>query len=361
MTKEILISYYKYSNLFGETIMKKVLGTLSDFITLPFLWIKDRPVLYRGKNVTIVAFGIFAALDAIAVGIITIYYLYIKGYNLGLRFFVMLLVMGICAWFFAKFLHILALGKKFWSDPRKYLSETGFYVQGGIVGAILGSALTASVSGIPLFALWDAMAWGALLGQFFGRLGCFNYGCCWGKETHDHQHGTSYHNPEVKVLRMHPELNSKKLYPTQLYTAYLHLISFITVALFIPRPLPGGLIASLFLIYHGLSRILLEGLRHDIYFDHKRNWITFSMSLFTIVTGLALWFIRPIISSEFAISRDLLYSMNLKSLVEMFRMNALSWIFPLGLGIMIFSGYGIHGKILGTFPWSARNKISIKG
>lgn len=89
--------------------------------------------------------------------------------------------------------YLIALGKKFYNNPKKYLLETGFYFQGGIVGAVLWSVLYASVTNIPLSFIWDGLCFGTLLGQFFGRIGCFNYGCCYGKPTTS-RWGVTYSN-----------------------------------------------------------------------------------------------------------------------------------------------------------------------
>lgn len=224
--------------------------------------VQDHPVLYAGNQINIVYFGIFSALNAMAILTSFFYYLYIHGCSVSASSCYMLPIGGLMVWAGARLMHLLALGKKFFNNPKKYLFETGFYFQGGIVGAVLWSILYASVVDIPLSFIWDGLCFGTLLGQFFGRIGCFNYGCCYGKTTSS-RWGVVYTNLQSKILRLHPELKGVRVHPVQLYKSGMNLIAFGVILWLILYNLPNGVITISFLIYHGVTRIVMEWFRAD--------------------------------------------------------------------------------------------------
>jgi prolipoprotein diacylglyceryltransferase len=190
--------------------------------------LKDHPVLHRSRRLTLVGFGIFAALDAVACALVCYYYLHLKGVTIDWPLAAMMPVCCLLTLCGAKTFHWIALGKKFFANPRKYLGETGYYEHGGIIGAACWVFLVAALFKLPTLLLADAMCWGALLGQFFGRLGCFNYGCCFGKPT-SLPLGIRYTNRDSKILRWRPELHCVPVHPTQLYAAGANLPMFFIV------------------------------------------------------------------------------------------------------------------------------------
>lgn len=321
----------------------------------PFLPLKDHPIIYQGKRFTLVGYGVFAVFDALSIFLLTMLYLGLQGRPLSTELVLLFPVMALGIWLGSRVMHLAALGRKLLNNPLKYLTETGFYVQGGIVGALVSSALLAGAMGVGVIELWDGLGWGALLGLFFGRLGCFNYGCCYGRQTGDAT-GVCYHNSQVKMLRMHPELRGVHVHPSQLYTALSHLTAFVvaTVALSLVA-LPNGALTVFFLVYHGISRLVIERFRGDVFFTEGRNWATFRTAGLFILSGSAvLLFGEGVLTSFGAVPAG-------ARILELSTLTALAsapWLLPSAviLSALVFLGFGVHGRKLGTFPWSPASR-----
>ncbi len=332
---------------------------LSRLITLPFLFLKDRPVIYRGRSVTFVGYGLFAALNALAIVSLTSLYLFTRGHEVTPGMLLIFPLIGAGTWTGSKLMHLLALGRKFFSKPRKYLFETGFYVQGGIMGALASSAIGAQVLGLDMVLLWDGLGWSTLLGLFFGRLGCFNYGCCFGRSTSSGEGGVCYHNREVKILRLKPELAGRSVHPTQLYTALLHLTVFAGVTAAIAAGLmPNGSIAAGFLIYHGASRLLIERYRSDIHHHEGRNWTTFRSAGAMVLLGIAMFSLGPRLVEGFGQITPAARALGPGTMLSMLASHPALLLSFAAVLVMVLVGYGFHGPKLGTFPWSPGNQVA---
>lgn len=327
--------------------MKTIL-TIMYYITKPLHGLNKQPILYKRDGLHLVKFGLFAAYDAIAIAFFTAYYLYIRGVTFPL---ISLVSLPIYIWLFSRLFHLLSLGKKFINNPYKYIKQTGFYVHGGVIGTFLWALNITILYEIPLKYLLDGFFWGAALGQFFGRLGCYNYGCCYGKLTSNH--GIRYKNSNSKILRLHPELINKNVHPTQLYTALLNLIMFILICLMIQFRVKPGIITSTTLIYHGLIRVSIETIRGDIYFHNRRNTITLLSSSLIILLGVAILLISTINNSN--------YYSNELSMTGFILTTPTLLPTLVSILLIVFIGYGVHGGNLGEFPELFRKKRSYKG
>lgn len=66
----------------------------------------------------------------------------------------------------------------------------GLEYYGGLIGALLGSAVYVAIKRVSLRMYFDIMIPGAAWGLAFGRMGCLLNGCCWGGvavDSHGHQ------------------------------------------------------------------------------------------------------------------------------------------------------------------------------
>ncbi len=60
------------------------------------------------------------------------------------------------------------------------LTEGGLVIYGGMVGGLLAGLLYCVLYRLPVLSFADLITPGFLLGQAFGRIGCFLNGCCFG-------------------------------------------------------------------------------------------------------------------------------------------------------------------------------------
>lgn len=330
--------------------MKRAFFNLIFKLTIPFQFLNKTPVLFKGKNIQVVNFGFFAAFEGVIVSIIFYYYLYLKGIHLDSKLFFASMFILLLVWTGARIFHLIASYKDLFSNPRKVLFQTGFYVQGGIIGGFIGCILLKKWTDINLVVALDGLTWGSLLGQFLGRLGCYNYGCCYGKVA-SHRHGIIYNNTDAKVLRWRPDLKNIPLHPSQIYTALLHLAFFFIFLFLIKSGIPDGVIMVLFLFYHGLSRIMLENIREDlIVAKNRKRFFTQNTAYLTIITGIVILSIGKLITPNFLVRTPFVNELSFISFVELFSMFPLIYIMLFLTFTFLFISYGIHGKILGTFP-----------
>ncbi len=324
------------------------LRPLSRALWEPMRFLKDHPVLFRSKTVTIVGFGVFASLETMVMLLFFGWFLSLHGVSPLVISFSLYLLGGVLVWGGAKVFHWVALGKKFWKNPVKYIKETGFYMQGGVIGATLWLIVVARETGISFSLLADALCWGGLIGQVIGRLGCFNYGCCFGKPV-TRGPGVSYMNADSKIVRWKPQLRGVRVHPTQLYLAGLHLILFVAIWVMLPK-LPVGFVFIAFLIWHGVTRMVVEQVRFDLIHHEGRNWTTWYTAILMALSSGVLALILHFIDNDF------LQLLPLTTTVSPFAtITFLSMVPPftgviMAVGLLIFLGYGIHGNRLGTFP-----------
>ena len=241
-----------------------------------------------------------------------------------------------------KIIYFLALGKKFFLSPKIYLNETTMYNQGGLFGVVISSAAIAYFKHIDLLIMFDAMVLGSSFGLFLGRLGCYNYGCCFGIPTSNPIHVT-YHPSCSKIIRTNPELRGVPLVPAQLYTAWFDLFLFIVSVAIAFIHQGNGLVTLTFIFFFNGFRVLIQKFR----FVEKSDLAEFSMiAMFYFLTGLILWIILFLAGGGIVL-RPFQIPFTLKSWVH-FVVRTDVMLSLLITGTISFIFYGVHGKELGT-------------
>ena len=102
---------------------------------------------------------------------------------------------------------------------------------------------------------------GIALGHFFGRLGCFAAGCCFGRPALDFPLGIKFTSQYAHTHTGVP-LNTA-LYPTQLFEAGLNLLNFIILMTVFYRKKFNGQVILLYLFNYSLIRFVIEYFRGD--------------------------------------------------------------------------------------------------
>lgn len=151
---------------------------------------------------------------------------------------------------------------KFWNGGLTYY--------GGLIGAIGIGVAFLRREGFPLGPASDIVGVVVPLGIFFGRLGCFFGGCCFGLVT-EHPFGLKFpafsaasekHFREGILHAKH--LESLPVHPTQLYEAIGCLaISALLAIWVLPRKRFHGQVLLAFLGLYAVLRFGLEYLRDD--------------------------------------------------------------------------------------------------
>ncbi len=165
----------------------------------------------------------------------------------------------------SKLLLLIVDSHYYLSNPKEiiYLLRAGGVFYGGLIGGTLTALFLLRKYKLPLLKLGDILSPHLALAQFFGRLGCFSAGCCYGKECHSGNFCVTFTDKFAHSVTGVP-LNIP-LIPIQLINALNVLTIFIVLrfVLYKRKKFDGQVFLSYFLIY-SITRGLLEFLRGDI-------------------------------------------------------------------------------------------------
>ncbi|HEU4384913.1 MAG TPA: prolipoprotein diacylglyceryl transferase [Anaeromyxobacteraceae bacterium] len=155
--------------------------------------------------------------------------------------------------------------------------EGGLVFYGGFIASVLTAWWYMRRRNMPFLAYADTMIPSVALGHFFGRLGCFSAGCCWGQVSHAHVPWLAEFPPESLAYQsfaaradpskyLAPDrLHTLPLHPTQLYEASGELLLFfVLVALIRPRKRFHGQVLATWLMAYAVLRTVVETFRGDV-------------------------------------------------------------------------------------------------
>ncbi len=217
------------------------------------------PILIRLGNLNIYAYGFFVILG-FAVGTLLAIWrakrqgIYVPFERLVDLFFYSVLsaIAG------SRILYVLINFDSYRKNPFKIfdLSEGGLVFYGGLLLAIGISILYMKRHKMPLWRLADLVSPSIALGLFFGRLGCFSAGCCYGRET-SLPWAVVFKDPNSLAPLNVP------LHPVQLYEAGMALFLFSFLILWESRKGFEGEIFWLLILLYSIGRFFIEFLRGD--------------------------------------------------------------------------------------------------
>jgi phosphatidylglycerol:prolipoprotein diacylglycerol transferase len=175
--------------------------------------------------------------------------------------------------------------------------EAGLAFHGAILTVLPFTWLYCRWHKLPALAFLDLCLPSLIAGQAFGRIGCFLFGCCYGKPTdlpwavHFPMSAPAY-EAEVRDHLLPPNaVCSLGVHPTQLYAAAGAWLVAAFLYSYWPRRRYDGQIMSLMLIMAGSTRFLEELLRADEPAAFAAApWLTTShwLALAVIIAGFVL-------------------------------------------------------------------------
>lgn len=188
----------------------------------------------------------------------------------------------VCGFLGARLLYILVNFFDFLREPMAYVFTTaGFVFFGGFVSAIFFIYIFCKLKAVNVWHFLDIASPASALAHAFGRLGCFFYGCCYGKVSDGpiclifpHNSPAGHHGHAV--------------IPTQLIEAGLLFSLFTFLSLMRKKHKHSLLIPAWYLLIYALIRFAVELLRGDprgIYFGLSTSqWF----SLVAFICGILL-------------------------------------------------------------------------
>ncbi len=170
-----------------------------------------------------------------------------------------------------------------WSRIGKMFAiwEGGLVFYGAFLSSIPWCFYYCRKNKLPVIPFVDACVPGLIIGQAFGRIGCFMTGCCYGRVCDYLPWAVqfpgrppaapgelSFGAPAFEAqLRLHQitqyNLASLKVHPTQLYASLAGFLTYAFLMAYWPRRKYDGQILALTLIMAGTTRFFEELLRND--------------------------------------------------------------------------------------------------
>ena len=243
------------------------------------------PILFRLGSITFYTYGFFIALGAVLAAL----YMWQQGKKrYGMTFdqanalFLLLIFAGVIG---GKSFLIFEDPALYLSHPSEFFSKNGFVFYGSLLTAIPVMLLYFKKNKIPVAGMLDVMAAVTCIVHGFGRIGCFNAGCCYGKPTQSFL-GVVFTDPACQAQPLFVALH-----PTQLYEASsVFLILIILLVIDRGEKFDGQVFVS-YLILYAIVRGVIEIFRGDL----QRGFIikdVLSYSQFTsaIVVVVAIYF-----------------------------------------------------------------------
>lgn len=143
-------------------------------------------------------------------------------------------------------------------QPDGTVGLNGLVFLGGVIGGVLAGLWYVLYHRLPPWPIADSIAPGLAVGLFFGRIGCFLNGCCFGRSC---DLPWAVHFPADSSAAL---LNGQQaLHPTQLYAAGYALLIFGLITIADRYRPPQGYLAALFLIFYGISRFTIDFFRYQ--------------------------------------------------------------------------------------------------
>lgn len=142
----------------------------------------------------------------------------------------------------------------FWNFIGLFYGGSVYY--GGLVGIIVATIIYTKARKLNFGEYSDIVAVGIPLFHFFGRIGCFLAGCCYGVEW---EHGVTYHNAIVE------EANGVARLPVQLIESGLNLLLFLFLLYLCLKSKCKDRLLPIYLIVYPTYRFILEFFRGDSY------------------------------------------------------------------------------------------------
>ena len=193
----------------------------------------------------------------------------------------------------SRLLYVILDPQPFLQHPLKFFAlwEGGLDFQGGVFLAFALAFYYIRRHQLPWRPTLDALALGVPVGQFFGRIGCFMAGCCYGTPSHL-PWAVTFTHPQTLCPVKEP------LHPAQLYEAFLALGIFGLLSILKTRKRFDGQVLLAYFFLAGLARFVVEFFRNPgdyrgpVWFGWMPLTQFIALALAVVSGGLMLYFAR---------------------------------------------------------------------
>lgn len=165
----------------------------------------------------------------------------------------------------------------------------GSVFYGGLIGAIAVFFIYTKIKKLDFGEYSDIGGMSIPLFHFFGRLGCFFSGCCYGVEA---KYGIAYRHAIV------PSANGVTRFPVQLVEAGLNLLLFFLLFYLYRKGKANHKILAVYLLIYPVYRFILEFFRGDSYRGFLLGLSTSQLISIFVFAFAVIWLIVSKIRSN---------------------------------------------------------------
>ena len=248
------------------------------------------PILIHVGPLTIASYGFLFALGVLLGVLLALRLARRAGLDLGVFvdfiFWVMLLsLLGAKLWLLASNLGYYLR----FPGEMKYLLTSGGSFYGGLIFGAVFAVWFIRRHRLSYRLLGDIVAPGLALGHFFGRLGCFAAGCCWGREAAHFPLSAVFTDLKANAITGVPLY--VPLYPTQVMEAALNLANFLFLFFLYRRRRFKGQVLAAYMLNYSLIRFAVEYFRGDpdrgyVIGGMDRPWTSLSVPQLVSIAGV---------------------------------------------------------------------------
>lgn len=185
----------------------------------------------------------------------------------------------------------IATGGSFWKNVWDTIVNVvsiwngGLAIFGGILAGFATAIVVARKKRIHLPVLLDILSPSVMIGQIIGRWGNFMNAEAYGSET-----TVPWRMGIKRISADGLYTQSIEVHPTFLYESLWNLIGFILIAIFYKKKKFNGQIFYFYMIWYGLGRAFIEGLRSDSLYiagnEHLR--VSQILAVLVCIAGIVL-------------------------------------------------------------------------
>lgn len=215
-----------------------------------------QPILFQLGPITIYSYGLLIAIGIIAALLLSMY----RGKRLGLHSDTILDlgIYGVVGGFIgAKLLFWIVEFPSILQNPGFILDtlSSGFVVYGGIIGGVVTGYVYCKRKKLDFLLYLDLIVPAIALAQGFGRIGCFETGCCYGRETHSAL-GIVFEKSLYAP-------SGVPLLPTQLFSSAGDFFIAAILLYYSSKAKRKGQVTGLYMIMYSVGRFIIEIFRGD--------------------------------------------------------------------------------------------------
>ncbi len=169
--------------------------------------------------------------------------------------------------------------------------EGGVAIYGGIIGGLLGIIICCLIKKKNIISCMDMASPCLILAQSIGR---------WGNFVNQEVYGFQVTNPAWQWFPFAVKVGNSYYLATFFYESILNFIGFILLTVLIKKCKINGIVASSYMIYYGIVRYFLEGLRiptYILYIPGTNFPVSQAVSLAIILVGV-VWLCYLLISNR---------------------------------------------------------------